>query len=413
MKHVKLGIETYFFAYLGFNVIGLCTVVRALVRLYRATSETEITLVLVLLAATAGIGLSVWVRAIMIRGRGSGSAVAGALAGIASLGFVLRVDLVGPYAIPVFGSAVLACWMVTSTGRALALSAIVAAAHVLSVALVGRQELIVGFLIAFVVLTSACALVGGALKEWQAQTKLFDQAQWASVHMSRANMHLQDDLYRLELLSRTEERIRIAREIHDTVGYTLTAVLVQINAAQEVLRVRPESVRPRLRALEDLVRSAMQEVRDEVSALREHICEFEGWRDRWLRLCETFSESTGVRVHLEVEESLGDIDDTHGEVIYRVLQESLTNAYRHGRAEYVDVVIGMQNGQILIRISDNGRGAEAVQPGNGLNGMRERIERLNGRVVWQSRPEKGFDIGIEFPYSAEEVELEENTSVGG
>ena len=89
------------------------------------------------------------------------------------------------------------------------------------------------------------------------------------------------------------------------------------------------------------------------------------------------------------------------ETVYRLIQESLTNAYRHGRADYVDVAMSWETDDelVLLRVSDNGRGALSLSPGNGLTGMRERVAELGGSVVWQSSPGRGFDIGVDIPWA--------------
>jgi signal transduction histidine kinase len=81
----------------------------------------------------------------------------------------------------------------------------------------------------------------------------------------------------------------------------------------------------------------------------------------------------------------------------------LTNAYRHGRASAVDIVVGIRGRNLYIRISDNGIGGSKLVPGNGLTGMKERVNHLGGSIVWQTMPHKGFDIGVRIPLAAEEA----------
>jgi signal transduction histidine kinase len=257
--------------------------------------------------------------------------------------------------------------------------------------------------------TLSLALLAGtgfvklAAREWEAQSKLFEQAKWAAVEIARANARLQDERNRTELRTRTSERERIAREIHDTVGYTLTAVLVQIDALRVDIAREPTKAPLRLEKLETSVRGAMRDVRREVSGLRDEDARKESWKTRWLKLCTTFADSTGIRVNTSISDELMEMQDALGETLYRVFQESLTNAYRHGRATLVDIAAGIREDRLVIRISDNGSGAAALAPGNGLTGMQERVRSLGGEIAWRTQPGKGFDVGIVFPKAGERM----------
>jgi signal transduction histidine kinase len=187
---------------------------------------------------------------------------------------------------------------------------------------------------------------------------------------------------------------------------------VQISAAQELLKVDPSQLHSRLEKLEEIIRLAIGDVRKEVSKLRDDKAILESWRTRWLRLCTTFSDCTGIRIHTNIADNLRTVDDIIGTTIYRIIQESLTNAYRHGRSHVVDVAMEWQesNERILLRISDDGRGADNPHLGNGLKGIRERVYNLGGEMVLQTKPYKGFDIGITIPWQGEILD-EEDTSL--
>ena len=247
----------------------------------------------------------------------------------------------------------------------------------------------------------ACvAVIKSFLRERHQESTMFEQARWAASELADANMRLQDYTTESQVLTQHRERTRVAREIHDTVGYTLTAVLVQVIALGELLKHHassPASVH--VQQLERIVRSAIQEVRREVSKLRGEEATLQEWRERWVRLCETFGKCTGTRVSAHIPDSLPRTDRSFGESVYRIIQEGLTNAYRHGSAENVDVVVGWEqgDGDIVLRISDDGRGSNGITIGNGLRGIQEGVSTLQGHVAFQTQPRKGFDIGIVIP----------------
>lgn len=239
--------------------------------------------------------------------------------------------------------------------------------------------------------------------EWANRQSLFEQAEWAVSRYSSANLRLQEDVMRTEIWSRNRERTRVAREVHDTVGHTLTATLMQVSAVRKMLGEPRASLDSRLENLERMIRVAIQDVRREVDALRRERSLGDDWRASYLALCKAYSESTGIRVHRVIEDEIERLSDTLGENVYRILQESVTNAFRHGGASYIDVAMGKHGDQLYLRISDNGRGSEAAVPGNGLRGMRERVDEMGGSITWQTYPGRGFDIAVAVPWKEREV----------
>lgn len=347
-----------------------------------------------LLAATG-----IWIRYSLFRRRAKPStAVAGALMVVSSAGMVF-LGLPYPFLLFCSFSAVtLTLATLYPIPGALFGQAAAAALHCGGLLAAGASALAAVFLTQGVLLGLITYAARRALHGWEKQSVLFEQAKWAAVEIARANARLQDERNRTEMQTRSRERERVAREIHDTVGHTLTAVLVQIDALQVDFARHPKKAMERLSKLEGMVRGALQDVRAEVSTLREEASRKESWKTRWLKLCATFADSTGIRVNAEFSDDLYGLDDGEGEALYRVIQEALTNSYRHGRATMVDVAAGRKEGSVIARISDNGSGADAVVPGNGLTGMRERVAALGGEIAWQTLPMKGFDVGIVFPW---------------
>jgi signal transduction histidine kinase len=108
-----------------------------------------------------------------------------------------------------------------------------------------------------------------------------------------------------------------------------------------------------------------------------------------------------MSVHTGIDRNLGSVSEKVGRSVYRILQEALTNSCRHGRADLVDVAMAWHadSGEILLRVSDDGSGADGFKIGNGLRGIRERVNELKGEVVFQTKMHQGFDIGITIPWS--------------
>ena len=247
---------------------------------------------------------------------------------------------------------------------------------------------------------AATILLKQSYSEWRKQNRMLEQARWAASEFVRINARMQDLTSRTEEWEQNRERTRLAREIHDSVGYALTAILVQIGVLKEVHDSAPEKLDPIFREFEELIRETIDEVRGRVAELRDDELRSRAWRSRWIRLCQVFSDFTAIRIQTNITEDLEFTDEQVGATIYRILQEALTNAYRHGGATYVDVALAWmpENEKIVLRVSDNGVGARLVRPGSGLKGMAERVESLKGRLVWQTLPGQGFDIGVTIPF---------------
>lgn len=282
---------------------------------------------------------------------------------------------------------------------ALAFAASCTTASSLALFLQGEAAAGGGCLAVFAAAAMGKLLLELMVRDWNEQFSMADQARWAATEFAVANLRLQRSLTDSETESAQRERSRIAREIHDTVGYALTGILVQLRAAREISSVQPEKTSAILEGLEPMVGSALEDVRREVAALRERKPLSIGWQAKLGLLCGSFSQCTGTRVNLDMPEDSLPLREDAGEAVFRIVQESLTNAIRHGRASFIDVKVvwKREERKLLLRISDNGRGAAHVHPGSGLAGILERVRFLGGEVAWETRPEKGFDLGVALP----------------
>ena len=211
-------------------------------------------------------------------------------------------------------------------------------------------------------------------------------------------------------LAQMVERERIAREFHDTLGHTLTGLVVKLQAIQSLVRLDPDRVIEEIDGSCALVREALREARLTVSALRDPVSQVIRGSMLWLTLCETFAKCTGITIQTDFEEEFDTVDDVTNAVVYRFIQEALTNAYRHGEATLIDVAVWWRRNELRVRVSDNGHGTNGLQEGFGITGIRERVSELKGQVGWKSEYGKGFDIAIIIPCSRGEASGQ-NTSV--
>lgn len=237
------------------------------------------------------------------------------------------------------------------------------------------------------------------LSEYERQMRLFDQSRWSASELSAVTLRLSRSIESARTQERHAERNRIAREIHDTTGHSLTALIVRIGILKQMLTA--PRTHKEIASIESLASQSLRELRNEVSALRQE--ESRGtetieWTHRLHQLSDVFSECTGIQINMNIKPGVL-LPDATGEEIYHVCQESITNAYRHGRATLIDISMEIRNAsRLVLRISDNGRGCGKLTLGNGLRGIEERIDMLHGEVAFQTKEGRGFDIGIVVPW---------------
>jgi len=223
-------------------------------------------------------------------------------------------------------------------------------------------------------------------------------------NLSNANLAFQDHAEYVESESATRERNRITRELHDVTAYALTNIAMTMNAAKVLLKDNPAELPELFETIRGQAEEALQETRKTLYLLRSvEDKRLEGLH-AYVHLARQFQIATGVTVQINygnVPFSLGREVDT---MIYRLIQQGLTNAFRHGKADNVRVNLWRSEKEIRVTISDNGRGSEELQEGIGLIGMRERLSTVGGRIETRSRPD-GFELNAAIP--AEVCDIDE------
>jgi len=193
-----------------------------------------------------------------------------------------------------------------------------------------------------------------------------------------------------------EERKRVSRELHDIIGYTLTNQLMIVQAARAFKQEDRSQLNRLLEKAESNLRESLEDARGALRQLRaQPLNETHGLK-LFIKLVNTFSEITGIKVDLELAALSDDLTYQEEKTLYRVIQEGMTNAFRHGQADAIRIILCAVPGFYECVIRDNGRGAAKVEEGIGLKGMRERVESLGGTLTAQSSKE-GFILKCRLP----------------
>jgi signal transduction histidine kinase len=222
-------------------------------------------------------------------------------------------------------------------------------------------------------------------------------------NLTNANLAFQDHAEYVESESAARERNRVTRELHDVTAYALTNIAMTMNAARVLLNENPRELPELFEITRGQAEEALQETRKILYLLRSvEDRKLEGLH-AFVHLARQFQLATGVTVQINygnVPFSLGREVDA---MIYRLIQQGLTNAFRHGKADSVRVNLWRAETEIRVTIADNGTGSEELQEGIGLKGMRERLSTVGGRITTHSRPD-GFELSAVIPVEACEID---------
>ncbi len=210
------------------------------------------------------------------------------------------------------------------------------------------------------------------------------------------------DAARTALAAQEAERLRVAQELHDEIGQTLTAVTIQ---AERAAHGDPALAPQALRAVADSVRESLDEVRRIARELRPEALDDLGLVNALIALCTRIDVQDGPRVRRELQGRLPALAADVELVIYRIAQESLTNALRHSDAATVSVSLKADAEVVTLCVADDGKGMPAQPPPGtaGIAGMRERALLVDGQLAIESRAEHGTQVRLTIPVDQEDA----------
>ncbi|WP_366524866.1 sensor histidine kinase [Acaryochloris sp. IP29b_bin.137] len=245
-----------------------------------------------------------------------------------------------------------------------------------------RSALLFGLVLVFVLL-----MVGALLTEHRSRSEL-----------AAANHRLRQYALMIENQATLQERTRIAREMHDSVGHALTAQSIQLENVALWITQDQAKATGHLQIARTLGKDALQSVRQTVAALRNSPLQGQSLSEALMTLSQEFERTTSIPVklstHLETP-----VPKEVAEALYRLVQEALTNVSKHSQASQVVVDVSEQNASLVLTLSDNGQGFVPQQntTGFGLQGMQERTAALGGTFSLHSQPQAGCHIHVSIP----------------
>lgn len=204
-----------------------------------------------------------------------------------------------------------------------------------------------------------------------------------------------------EKIAEDKERKRLAREIHDTLGHALTGIAAGVDACIAMIDINPQATKKQLMVISKVVRQGIVDVRNSLNKLRPGALEQYGFKGAIENMIEEFTSVSDLTITLDYRLDKVDFENTKEDILFRVIQESVTNAVRHGDATHIDISLYIEDNSLYLKIQDNGQGCEEIHYGFGLKQMTERLAMINGKVAYDGH--HGFLTIVTIPMQEGEL----------
>lgn len=209
------------------------------------------------------------------------------------------------------------------------------------------------------------------------------------------NKKMQKYVIVTEKFGEKNERKRLARELHDTIGHALAGMAVGVDACITMIDKNPQLAKAQLKIISKAIRKGMKDVRNSLNKMRPDFLQQYRLKEAIEKMKEEISDVTDLRINLNYQIDETGFDTKIEDILFRVIQESITNSIRHGLATVVDIDIYKENNLLCLKIKDNGKGCKAINYGFGLKQMVERVSQIRGDINFYS--ENGFTTEIKIP----------------
>ncbi len=221
--------------------------------------------------------------------------------------------------------------------------------------------------------------------------------------INQVNRELKNYAAITERIGENNERKRLAREIHDTLGHALTGIAAGVDATLIIIDKSPEMAKKQLQLVSQVVREGIGDVRNSLEKLRPGALEQAGLKGALQKMILEFTQlSEGLQIDLNYDMDGVNFDVAKEDALFRVVQESITNSIRHGAASWISIHFYIEDDNLMLKIEDNGFGASNIQPGYGLTQMRERIAAIHGSIRFDGS--NGFITFIQVPLQRGELD---------
>lgn len=264
----------------------------------------------------------------------------------------------------------------------------------------------------FMSLVIVCLSMQHLISERFERTMLLNEVAHSKEELEAAHQRLSETAIQEQELAVLRERTRLAREMHDTLGHALVLISVKLEAAQRLRSRDPQRCDQELEATKEIVRNSMHELRASIANLRSPALEREPACRALSRYAREMAQRSGLRISYDLGSDIEGLPEQIEETLWKIGQEALTNVEKHAQAQNVLLQINRQDGQIWLRIEDDGIGLssnlcqkqtadkttyESPQGHYGLSGMLERARQASGQLTVTSGSGNGTAIEVALP----------------
>ena len=211
----------------------------------------------------------------------------------------------------------------------------------------------------------------------------------------QANRELNSYLALSEKIAEDRERKRIAREIHDTLGHALTGISAGIDAVKVLVDIDTNRAKEQLNNVSVVVRDGIRDVRGSLNKMRPGALENNTLKEALIKIIREYEAISNLEIHLLYKWDNIDLDIAKEDIVFRVIQESITNSVRHGHAKTIWIELLEEEEAYVMTIQDDGVGFDELHYGYGLKQMQERLMIIGGSVRFENRD--GFYTHIKIP----------------
>jgi len=228
------------------------------------------------------------------------------------------------------------------------------------------------------------------------------RAQYRQVVQTREELH---KLSARLVAAQEDERRKLSRELHDEVGQSMSAMLVELGNLTAAIPATNAPLHDRALRVRKLAEDSVGAIRNMSLLLRPSMLDDLGLTPALKWQARETARRTGMKVRVDADDVADDLPDDYRTCIYRVVQEALHNATRHSRAEHVRVTVKHDAADVRVSIADDGAGFHASDKGMGILGMEERVRNLGGDFEIKSEPGQGTTVSIRLPMGRTRTEM--------
>lgn len=200
----------------------------------------------------------------------------------------------------------------------------------------------------------------------------------------------------------SEERSRISQELHDSLGHLLMALSMNVQYAKAL--DDKDKIKEELSEVSSLVNESIKTLRSTVYSLRKLDENFD-LHEELKRFITKLNALEMVKINIDYDNKIEDSSGMIKNILLITIKEAITNSLKHGNASEINISLEIQSGEILLEINDNGVGCKTIEKSNGLSGISDRFEKVNGKVSFKSKENNGFSIKASIPVDVQKGEF--------